>query len=558
MPYKVLIDRHLGTLNAAVKANNERHFHAHWPEPPSGKIYGETANADGEAAFKAQLNSAFTGLVQKATDGQVGEEISPYGFDLGITYPHDLPETLAARATTAQQKWQRLEPLERAVILIETLERGAKKFFELAYATMHTTGQGFVMGFQSSGPHAFDRALEAIAMGYVAQTSFAKNVRWTKPMGKMTVSIDKTYRIVPKGTNLVIGCSTFPVWNSVPGLFSALVTGNSVIAKPHPGAVYPAALVIGSMQHTMQEFGVDPHVVQLATDTVEAPIALDLVKHPTIRVIDYTGGPVFGEIVEREGALRGKLVMSEKAGVNCVILDSTADLDKTLDNIAFSLSLYSGQMCTAPQNIFMSELGVLVEGTYVSVDDVALQLRTKIDNIVLNEKMGPGTLGALQNPRILAGLREAEESGLDIIRPSSPLRQPGYDGACSVTPLVLKTDPSRADLFEREWFGPVSFIVTTKSFEQSLTMVENSITRIGALTALVFTVDEEKMQRAEDLLTIAGAPVAFNLNSSVWVNQSAAFSDFHGAGHNPAGNAAFTDLSFVANRFNFVGVRRQV
>jgi hypothetical protein len=42
----------------------------------------------------------------------------------------------------------------------------------------------------------------------------------------------------------------------------------------------------------------------------------------------------------------------------------------------------------------------------------------------------------------------------------------------------------------------------------------------------------------------------------VFVNQSAAFSDFHGTGANPAANAALTDSAFVAGRFRVVQNRR--
>jgi len=42
----------------------------------------------------------------------------------------------------------------------------------------------------------------------------------------------------------------------------------------------------------------------------------------------------------------------------------------------------------------------------------------------------------------------------------------------------------------------------------------------------------------------------------VFVNQSAAFSDFHGTGANPAANAALTDGAFVASRFRVVQSRR--
>ena len=40
------------------------------------------------------------------------------------------------------------------------------------------------------------------------------------------------------------------------------------------------------------------------------------------------------------------------------------------------------------------------------------------------------------------------------------------------------------------------------------------------------------------------------------MNQSAAFSDYHVSGLNPAGTATLTDAAFVANRFSVATVRR--
>lgn len=546
---------HQATLDAAMKANAERIFHAHWPEAPSGKIYGETANDDALARFQSQLNSRFDRLGQ--AESWLGEETSPYGFALGITYPAIDVDTLVARASAAQTAWQSLTPVDRAAILVEALERGATSFFEIGYATQHTTGQGFVMGFQASGPHAFDRALEATALGLAAQTSFTSGVLWTKPMGKISVSIDKSYRLVPRGINLVIGCSTFPVWNTTPGMFAGLVTGNSVIVKPHSGAVYPIAIVIAALRDVLAELGMDPNVIQMAVDTAEKPLTLDLVKHPAVGIIDYTGGPSFGAVVERVASEHRKVVFTEKAGVNCVILDSTDDLDKAIDNLAFSLTLYSGQMCTAPQNIFIAKQGMLVGGEHVPVEAVAAKLREKIDALVFNEKAGPGTLGAVQNPLTAARVEEALGLGLNVIRSSAPVTQPGFDGSRSMSPLVLHADTSRRDVYTREWFGPISFIIETDSFEDSLNEVVSSVREHGALSSLVYTTDAAHLQQAEDAIVAAGSPVAFNFNSFVWVNQSAAFSDFHGTGCNPAGNATFADWQFVTNRYNVVGVRKQ-
>lgn len=552
-----LVQRHSQTLSDAIEANRSRTFFAHWPEPPSGKIYGENANAEGETAFKASLNKPFVGLMQGGATGAVGEEVSPWGFPLGITYPAVASSTLVEQASNAQVVWQSLSVRERAAVLIEGLERAAKRFFEIGYATMHTTGQGFVMAFQSSGPHGFDRGLEAIALGVAAQEMFAEGITWSKPMGKFSVDINKTYHAIPKGINLVVGCSTFPVWNTTPGMFAGLVTGNSVIVKPHPGAVLPIAIVVAEMQSAFADAGLDSHIVQLAPDTVSQPITLELLQHPAVRIVDYTGGPRFGIVVEAEAAKSGKVVFTEKAGVNCVILDSANDLDKALDNLAFSLSLYSGQMCTAPQNIFIPKQGMVVGGVPVSVEEVLQQLSNKITTLVQNPKAGPSTLGTIQNTATMERVVEAQALGLDVVLQTQSVEQAGFEQARTATPLILRASSDNADVYEKEWFGPISFVIVTDTFEEAVRLVGRSAREHGALSALVYSTDSKNATQAENVLVSAGVPVAFNLDSFVWVNQSAAFSDFHGTGANPSGTASFADLQFVAARYNVVGVRRQ-
>ena len=61
---------------------------------------------------------------------------------------------------------------------------------------------------------------------------------------------------------------------------------------------------------------------------------------------------------------------------------------------------------------------------------------------------------------------------------------------------------------------------------------------------------------AIDVAEDTGVALSINLTGGVFVNQSAAFSDFHGTGANPAANAALTDSAFVAGRFRVVQNRR--
>jgi hypothetical protein len=71
---------------------------------------------------------------------------------------------------------------------------------------------------------------------------------------------------------------------------------------------------------------------------------------------------------------------------------------------------------------------------------------------------------------------------------------------------------------------------------------------------MIDDVIDEAIAVAED----AGVALSINLTGAVFVNQSAAFSDFHGTGANPAANATLTDSAFVASRFRVVQHRRHV
>lgn len=551
-----LVEKHATTLAKAQEANSSRQFHAHWPEIPSGKIYGETAQADGERAFTSSLQSRFDRLISQNASEWLGSEDSPYGFSLGITYPAFEPEVLFQNARTAWEAWKNASARLRASVLIEALERASKHFFEIGFATQHTTGQGFMMSFQASGPHAFDRALEAIAAGVTELEHISPDVTWTKPMGKMSVTLDKKFYAVPKGIGVVIGCSTFPVWNTLPGVFANLITGNPVIIKPHPKAILPIAIVVASLQQTFRELGFSPFLVQLAVDTAENPITLDLVEFEAVKLIDFTGGSVFGDQLEATAARLGKTIFAEKSGVNSVLLESVHNLDAVLENIAFSICLYSSQMCTAPQNVFINKNGVREGEKTISYEEVVERFIKAIDALAGNEKIGPGTLGAIQSPATLARISEAKALGLPIVRDSAVVAHPGFDGSRGASPLVLKAEPEQYKFYEREFFGPIVFIIPTDSFDHGLQLMLRGVRTEGALTTLVHTVDETQIAEAEQKIVFAGAPVAFNFVGPIWVNQSAAFSDFHGAGANPAGNATYTDAHFITGRFNCIGSRR--
>ncbi len=546
-----LFNKHESLVNDAIAATVARNYYTPYPEMP--KFYAEDADAKAKAYISAVMNNNFAELLQGGGDAWVGEEISPYlQLGIGVKYPTKNIDAYIKDATTAQKAWSKISVADRAGLLIEVLERLKLRFFDIAYATMHTTGQSFMMSFQASGPHSNDRALEAVIEGYKQLTSLPANAAWTKPMGKFDLTINKNWKAMPKGVGLVIGCSTFPIWNTVPALFANLITGNVSIVKPHPKAVLPIAIVVGEIQKLLQENNIDVNTVQLAADTLANPVTKLLAENPAVKLVDYTGGSVFGEYVE---GLQHKTVFTEKAGVNSIIIDSAKQLPAVMQNIAFSASLYSGQMCTAPQNIFIPATGVKTDDGIVSYEDAVKMLCDSIQGLVTNPKAGAPTLGAIQSDLTSKRLADSKNLGGKVILESMPIKNEEFADARVASPTVIELDRTQGSVFNHECFGPIVFVIKTDSTADSLALAKQLASDKGAITCGAYTTDTATQNLIEDEMNSVFTPVSFNFTGAAFINSHAAFSDMHVTGGNPAGNASLTSAEFIVKRFVWVGNR---
>lgn len=550
-----LFARHRDRLDAAVAACATREFHSAFDESPSPRVYGETAAAEGQAAFEALLGGDFP-VGTPGSEGTVATEKSPYGLSLDVSYPRarDLDALLSA-STAGMKAWRDAGPEARVGVCLEILDRLHSRIFELANAVQHTSGQAFVMAFQAGGAHALDRALEAIAYAWVEMTRVPRTARWEKP-GKRPITMEKTFTAVPRGVSLVIGCNTFPTWNSWPGLFASLATGNPVVVKPHPGAVLPLAITVQVCQEVLAEAGFDPQLVLLAAEDPADRLAAELAVRPEVRLIDFTGGNAFGDWLEANA--RQAVVFTEKAGVNTVVVDSTDSFAAMCQNLAFSFALYTGQMCTAPQNVYLPADGIETDEGHKSVAEVAEGIGAGLATLLGEDARAVELLGGVVNAGVLERLAGAGSRG-EVLVASREVEHPSYPSAVVRTPtLVGLSADADAEVFESECFGPVAYLIGTSGTEQSIELFRDTVQRHGAMTASVYSTSPAVVEAMRDAALDAGVALSENLLGAVFVNQSAAFSDFHGTGANPAANASYTDGAFVSPRFRFVQSRRHV
>ena len=550
-PAQELIERHRPTLERALEAIRTREFFSQYPE--SIKAQPEGAVEAGRQAFESYLGKPFPIEVPGA-DGTVSTETSPYGLPLDISYPRAGVDAALTAARDAMRAWRDAGAEARAAVCVEIIDRLHARSVEIAYACMHTSGQAFGMAFQAGGPHAQDRALEAVAYAYAEMSRHAPTARWEKPQGKRgPLVMEKTFTVVPRGVALVIGCNTFPTWNSYPGLFASLATGNAVLVKPHPKAVLPLAISVAAARDVLAEAGFDPNLITLVAEQPGEKIAAELALRPEVKIIDFTGSSAFGEWLEENA--RQAQVYTEKAGVNTIVIDSTDDYTGMLNNVAFSLSLYTGQMCTAPQDLLIPRDGITADGERKSFDEMTRDLAGAVDALLGDEKRAVEILGAVVSDAVVGRIDRAATLG-DVVLPSRSVDHPAFPGATVRTPTIVAVDAADQQAYGEECFGPVAFAVATDSTEQSIDLFRAVVGEKGALTASIYSTDERVLNAMEDAAQEVGVALSCNLTGGVYVNQSAAFSDFHGTGANAAANAALTDGAYVAGRFRVVQSRR--
>jgi phenylacetic acid degradation protein paaN len=552
-----LIEKHRPTLDAALAAVRSRDYWSPHPEHPKAYGDGSLTAEEGEAAFDALRGGRFELPGLPGADGWTATEVSPYGLDLGVEYPHVDVDVLLPAMRAAMPAWREAGPEGRAAVCLEILARVSARTHEMAHAVMHTSGQAFMMAFQAGGPHAQDRGMEAVTYAYEEQTRTPAAADWSKPQGKRDpLNLRKQFTAVGRGVALLVGCNTFPTWNGYPGLFASLATGNPVLVKPHPRAVLPLALTVRIAREVLAEAGFDPNLVAMAAEREGEGIAKDLAVRPEVKIIDYTGSTSFGDWLEQH-AVQAQ-VYTEKAGVNTVVIDSTDDYKGMLGNLAFSLSLYSGQMCTTPQNLLIPQGGISTDQGDKSYDEVTADLATAVGKLLGDDARANALLGAIVNDQVKERLDAAASLG-EVALESRTVDNPEFPGATVRTPAVVKVraaEPGAEAAYLSECFGPVSFAVAVGSTREAVQLLRRTVREKGAMTVAAYTTSAEVERLVENACLEECAQLSLNLTGGVYVNQTAAFSDFHGSGGNPAANAALCDAAFVANRFRTVEVRR--
>ena len=329
-----------------------------------------------------------------------------------------------------------------------------------------------------------------------------------------------------------------------------------MIVKPHSNAILPAAITVRTIRAVLAENGIDPNLVSLCVAT-QRSVTQALATHPAVQSVDFTGSNVFGQwLIDN---CRQAQVYAELAGVNNIVIDSTDAYKAMLGNLAFTLSLYSGQMCTTSQAIFVPAGGIDTEDGHKSYDEVCADLARAVERFLSKPEVAHAVLGAIQSADTAERIDIANSGALGrVVLASQKLDNPEFPGAKVRTPVLLACDAADEKAYMEERFGPISFIVKVADTAAGIALSERVVRTHGALTVGLYSTKQDVIDAMTEATWRGKVALSINLTSGVFVNQSAAFSDYHGTGGNPSANASYSDSAFVANRFRVVQRRHHV
>lgn len=509
----------------------------------------------GKKKFNGLLGMPFNvepGVDNGAGAKRSGAERSPYGFDLGIRYRAENFDALVGRAEDAMHKWQQLEVGLRCALLCEVITRLHADSFLFAHVGMYTSGYGLLMGFHASAIHAQARALESVANVFDISQALTHQVASERVVGQGSEQrMLRDFRTMPAGLSLVYGGQVLPTWGVYPGLFASLAAGCPVVVIPHANAVLPMALTVRAIKAACVQAGVPPDIINLFHSDNLADYR-SAALHGSVRLIDYMGGAEFGRWL-RQHAWRAR-VMTQQSAQTSVFVHSTADYAGMIENLAFSLCLYSAQLCTSVQNLYVLPEGIAVPGGRVSTEQFQRDLVERVEQVLQRFSPKRELLGALLDSNSLAQIRACENAHFaKVLRRAEVLSDPDFPNACIVTPSLIAVQPgfaSSVEHYAREIRGPVSFIIQKQDLREVIAELRSVGQDYGVLGLGLYTTDEGVEHAMTSVAAQIGALLSMNFCQNFYMSQCSVFTDIHGGAIGPA-----TDITYGAPAFYHTRLR---
>jgi 1-pyrroline-5-carboxylate dehydrogenase len=275
------------------------------------------------------------------------EDVSPISSDIvlgrfGRGSQEDVGRAVDA-AERAFQTWSRTDLTERLRIFARAADLMEKDLFRLAAVLTYDNGKD-----REEAIAEVDEAIDFIRFYVKAmQDNHGFEEETLRPYE------DERARSVlrPYGVWGVVCPFNFPLAISCGMITGAIITGNTVVAKP----ASPAPLSVFHLYDIYERAGLPPGVINVVTGS-GAEVGDTLVNHPKVSGVVFTGSKDVGYRLIRESLTRfPRPVIAEMGGKNAAIVSQAADMAKAVKGVAQAAFGFSGQKCSACSRVYVHE-----------------------------------------------------------------------------------------------------------------------------------------------------------------------------------------------------------
>ena len=269
--------------------------------------------------------------------------------------------------------------------------------------------------------------------------------------------------------------AAIPVWKLAP----ALIYGNTVVLK----LAYEAPRTGLHIAECFASAGLPAGVLNVLTGTGSVAGA-ELVRHPDVRAISFTGSVPVGRAVRDEASARNCRVQLELGGQNPLIVMADAELDRAVEAAYTGAFWSAGQKCTATRRIFVQE---------EIADEFRQRLLARVETGVVGDPSDPATeVGPLVNQAalddVLAAIEQARAEGGTVLAGGDRADDESY----LVSPTVVEGLADDAFLSCEEVFGPVTSLYRFATLDEAIARA-NAVS--FGLSAAIFTRDLRTVHR---------------------------------------------------------------
>ena len=437
-----------------------------------------------------EIKNYINGEFKDTQDGESVENINPAtGKRIGSipsSKAGDVHQAVLA-AQEAFKTWSVSSREERFTVMNKIADLIESKLDELALAETIDNGKPLKLSKRVDIPRAADnfRFFATGIMHYAAESHVSEqsgiNYTMRQPIG-------------------VVGCIS--PWNLPLYLFTwkiapALAAGNCVIAKPSEVTPVTAFLV----SKICEEAGLPKGVLNILHGD-GANCGSEIVKHPNIKAISFTGSTRAGAHIASVAAPMFKKLSLELGGKNPNVIFADCDWNKMMKTSLHSSFANQGQICLCGSRILV-EKSIYVKFKKEFVERAS---KLKVGNPLEADSQQGSVVSQMHYEKILACIELAKEEGGSVLLGGKPVKLSGEnEGGYFIEPTIIEGLGPNCKTNREEIFGPV---VTLQSFETEEEAVELANASDYGLACTIWTQDVSRANR-----------VAHQIESGiVWVN----------------------------------------